>query len=74
MFPKSAYYFFSQAQIPRALPYHELQKIGIENELKGQAIATIAESLQQARDLATDADMILLTGSFFNLEEAYQLI
>lgn len=74
MFPKSAYYFFSQAQIPRALPYHELQKIAIENELKGQAIATIAESLQQARDLATDADMILVTGSFFNLEEAYQLI
>jgi dihydrofolate synthase/folylpolyglutamate synthase len=74
MFPKSAYYFFSQAQIPRALPYHELQKIGFENELKGQAIATIVESLQQARDLATDADMILVTGSFFNLEEAYQLI
>jgi len=74
MFPKSAYYFFSQAQIPRALPYHELQKIAIENELKGQAISTIAESLQQARDLATDADMILVTGSFFNLEEAYQLI
>ena len=74
MFPKSAYYFFSQAQIPRALPYHELQKIGIENELKGQAIATIADSLQHARDLATDADMILVTGSFFNLEEAYQLI
>ena len=74
MFPKSAYYFFSQAQIPRALPYHELQKIAIENELKGQAIETIAESLQQARDLATDADMILVTGSFFNLEEAYQLI
>jgi dihydrofolate synthase/folylpolyglutamate synthase len=74
MFPKNAYYFFSQAQIPRALPYLELQKIGVENELKGEANATITTSLLKAKNIATDADMILVTGSFFNLEEAYQLI
>ncbi len=74
MFPKNAYYFFSQAQIPRALPYLELEKIGVDNELKGEANATITTSLLKAKNLATDADMILVTGSFFNLEEAYQLI
>jgi dihydrofolate synthase/folylpolyglutamate synthase len=74
MFPKNAYYFFSQAQIPRALPYLELEKIGVDNELKGEANATITTSLLKAKNIATDADMILVTGSFFNLEEAYQLI
>lgn len=74
MFPKNAYYFFSQAQIPRALPYLELHKIGIENHLNGEAISTIAASLQQAINLANEADVILVTGSFFNLEEAYHLI
>jgi len=51
-----------------------LQKIGIENELKGEANSTITTSLLKAKKIATDADMILVTGSFFNLEEAYQLI
>ena len=59
MFPKNAYYFFSQAQIPRALPYLELHKIGIENHLNGEAISTIAASLQQAKNLANQSDRII---------------
>ena len=47
---------------------------GIENNLNGEAISSIAASLQQAKNLANEADVILVTGSFFNLEEAYHLI
>lgn len=74
LFPKEAHYFFSQAQIPRALNYLDLEKIGIANHLNGEAIETITESLQKANSLATKSDMILVTGSFFNLEEAYELV
>ncbi|MBL7767236.1 MAG: bifunctional folylpolyglutamate synthase/dihydrofolate synthase [Chitinophagaceae bacterium] len=72
--PHSAEYFFTQAQIPRALPYLELYDQAMEAGLKGRSIATVTEALQAALNMAEKEDLILVTGSFFLLEEAYRFV
>ena len=69
LFPKYATYYFTKAQIPRALPEHELAEKAKEIGLAGQPFATVNQALQQAIDHAHKEDMILVCGSVFVVGE-----
>jgi dihydrofolate synthase/folylpolyglutamate synthase len=71
-FPKEAYYLFTQAPIPRALPFETLAEKGMASELQGEPIQSVAGALQKAIQAAQPNDLILVTGSFFILDVAYQ--
>lgn len=74
LFPKEANYYFTQANIPRALPCKELLELGIEHQLKGQAFPVIQDAIQSAINQAEKTDLILITGSFFILDDAYSFL
>ena len=69
LLPKYAAYYFTKAQIPRALPEDELAQKAKEFELHGNAFAIVNEALQQAIDHAQKEDMILVCGSVFVIGE-----
>lgn len=69
LLPKEAFYYYTRAQIPRALPENELAAIGASLGLKGTAYATVAEALQSALAHAGRKDMILVCGSVFTVAE-----
>ncbi len=64
-FPKDASYYFTQAQIPRALPASELEQIAAAHGLKGTAFPNAGDALKAARAAMTNEDALLITGSFF---------
>jgi dihydrofolate synthase/folylpolyglutamate synthase len=71
LFPKEAYYYFTQAAIPRALPYKELYEKASILQMQGEAVEHITLALEKATNQATSNDMILVTGSFYLLSDAY---
>jgi len=70
LFPVTATYYFTKAQIPRALDEHILAEIAAANGLRGHTYATVQEALQAAKQHAHKDDMILVCGSFFIVSEA----
>ena len=70
LFPATATYYFTKAQIPRALDEHILAEMAAANGLKGHTYATVQEALQAAKQHAHKDDMILVCGSFFIVSEA----
>lgn len=73
-FPPDAIFYFTQADIPRALPFKELNEIAGKFGLKGLAYETVNNAMKQAMNNAGKDDLILVTGSFFILEDVYKLI
>lgn len=71
-FPREAYYLFTQAPIPRALPFETLAEKANAAGLQGEPIRSVAGALQKAIQEAQPDDLILVTGSFFILDVAYQ--
>ncbi len=71
-FPREAYYLFTQADIPRALPFETLAEKGKEVGLQGEPMRSVAGALQKAIREAQPNDLILVTGSFFILDVAYR--
>ncbi|MCW3110024.1 MAG: bifunctional folylpolyglutamate synthase/dihydrofolate synthase [Segetibacter sp.] len=69
LLPDYASYYFTKAQIPRALPENELAEKAAAFGLKGHAFATVPEALQHAIDHAHKDDMILVCGSVFVVGE-----
>jgi dihydrofolate synthase/folylpolyglutamate synthase len=69
LLPKYAQYYFTKAQIPRALPEQELALNAADYDLKGHAFATVIEAVQHAIDDAHEDDMILICGSVFVVGE-----
>jgi dihydrofolate synthase/folylpolyglutamate synthase len=67
--PKEAFYYFTQAQIPRALPYAFLHSRGIAAGLKGDAYGDVNEALKTAMSSAEKEDLILICGSVFVVGE-----
>lgn len=72
LFPKDAQYLFTQAQIPRALPFEELQQMAKESALQGEGFSTMTEALQSVMVQANEEDLILVTGSFFIADDAFR--
>jgi dihydrofolate synthase / folylpolyglutamate synthase len=68
-FPKDAVYHFCNANIPRALPAHELAAIASTVGLKGTAYASVKEAVAAAKAQLGNEDALLITGSFFIIGE-----
>ena len=69
LLPKQAVYYFTNAQIPRALPAAELQELAKNYHLIGQNYPTVQEALQAAKNDACADDVIFVGGSNFIVAE-----
>lgn len=69
LLPKNAIYYFTKAQMPRALNEIELQKQAAEYGLKGSAYSTIKQAFEQAKMDYVDGDLIFVGGSNFTVAE-----
>jgi len=69
LLPANAHYYFTKAQIPRALPESELEAKATEFDLKGHSYPTVSKAIQKAIDSAHRNDMILVCGSVFVVGE-----
>jgi dihydrofolate synthase/folylpolyglutamate synthase len=68
--PTTAKYYFTKAQIPRALEENELQKKAATYHLNGDAYPKVSEALEAALLRASKEDMIIVCGSVFVVGEA----
>lgn len=69
LLPKNAIYYFTKAQIPRALDEHKLQEQASAFGLMGNAYATVTEALSAAKKAASATDFIFVGGSNFVVAE-----
>lgn len=69
LLPHSANYYFSQANIPRALPAGALKEKAGKFNLKGKVIPEVNEAIKEARSKAHKDDLILVCGSVFLVGE-----
>lgn len=70
LLPKNATYYFTKANIPRALDENELLDIASQIGLKGLAYPKVSEALKAARSNASENDVIFIGGSTFVVAEA----
>ena len=68
LFPKEANYYFTQANVPRAMNVHNLMVKASDVGISGKAIKDPENALAQAQKNASNKDCILVIGSFFILE------
>ncbi|MGZ3851088.1 MAG: bifunctional folylpolyglutamate synthase/dihydrofolate synthase, partial [Flavisolibacter sp.] len=61
--------YFTQAQIPRALPAPELQQKAARFSLEGVVCGEVNQALEKALAAADPADLILICGSIFLVAE-----
>ena len=69
LLPKNAIYYFTKAQIPRALNENDLQKQGAEYGLMGDVYPTIKQAFEQAKIDCEEGDLIFVGGSNFTVAE-----
>lgn len=69
LMPKEAAYYFTNAQIPRALPAAELRDKATTFSLKGNIFTDVNEAIKMAKQQASPKDLILVCGSVFLVGE-----
>ena len=69
LLPRSAIYYFTQAQIPRALPAGILKSKATAQNLNGDVFADVNTAIRAARSKAHNDDLILVCGSVFLVGE-----
>ncbi|MEP7258677.1 MAG: folylpolyglutamate synthase/dihydrofolate synthase family protein [Flavitalea sp.] len=69
LLPKEAAYYFTRAQIPRALPEDQLKKLAEQSGLRGEKYAEVNMAIQAALHMASPKDLILVCGSVFIVGE-----
>ena len=74
LFPKDGIYYFTNAQIERALPAEGLKEIATLNGLWGYAYPTVEDAVNTARGAMGEKDALLITGSFFIVGDAMQMV
>ncbi len=67
--PVTANYYFTRAQIPRALPESDLEVIGRSMGLMGKKFPTVKQALEAAVLNANPKDLIVVCGSVFLVGE-----
>ena len=67
--PKKATYYFTNAQIQRALPAHELKQLGAKYKLKGNSYTSVKIALKAAKKQYKKGDLIFIGGSNFVVAE-----
>jgi dihydrofolate synthase / folylpolyglutamate synthase len=71
--PKRAYYYFCQAQIPRALDARELQKRANSFNLVGEVVKDVNQAVEMAKRQSGPNDFIFIGGSTFVVAEITNL-
>ncbi len=69
LLPKDATYYFTKAQIPRALPETELQTKALVYNLKGETFVDVNDAVKAALQIAGADDLILICGSVYLVGE-----
>ncbi len=69
LLPKEAYYYFTKAQIPRALPEDELAVKATIAKLRGETWSEVNAAIKAALAKAQPEDMIIVCGSVFLVGE-----
>ena len=69
LLPKKATYYFTQANIPRALPAEELRQSAGKFNLRGEQFNHVNEALKTAKENALKNDIIIVCGSIFLIAE-----
>jgi len=69
LLPKTAYYYFTRAAIPRALPEDRLAEQARSKGLEGKTYPSVTEALNAAKAQARARDLILVCGSVFVVGE-----
>ncbi len=69
LLPPHARYYFTRAQIPRALPEDQLAEKAMALGLKGQHYPSVEKALSAARTQAGPRDLIVVCGSVFIVGE-----
>jgi dihydrofolate synthase/folylpolyglutamate synthase len=67
--PPGATYYFTRAQIPRALPEDQLAALAKTMGLEGRAYPTVGEALKAAKAHARARDLVVVCGSVFVVGE-----
>jgi len=70
--PKEAVYYFTQANIPRALDKTELQSKALAFYLKGKTYENVNVAIDEAKSNAMPDDLIIVCGSIFLVAEVYR--
>ncbi len=65
LMPKDAHYYFTRADIPRALPAEDLAQIASTKGLQGIVVPTVIEAYKKALDNVVEGDTIFVGGSTF---------
>lgn len=73
LLPKDAVYYFTKANIARAMDEKELQTLASKFELKGETYATVAKATKAALDEAALDDFIFIGGSNFVVADTIYL-
>lgn len=73
LLPDRAYYYFCQANIPRALGAADLQQLAAGHGLRGVIMPDVNQAIADARRQAGPNDLILITGSTFVVAEINDL-
>ncbi len=74
LLPKSAIYYFTKANIARALGEKELAELGKKHQLQGKTYHTVADAVQTAIAESTDNDVVFVGGSNFVVAEALEIL
>lgn len=69
LLPKEATYYFTAADVPRALPADQLQEMAAVHQLRGEVFTSVRKALEAARLYATANDLIYIGGSVFVVAE-----
>ena len=69
LLPTTANYYFSQADIPRAMEAGSLREKAMEYGLTGEVYPTVPGAYEEAINTAGKDDMILVCGSIFTVAE-----
>jgi dihydrofolate synthase/folylpolyglutamate synthase len=73
LLPQNAHYYFTQAQIPRALPAKDLQQLAEKYGLKGSEFPNVNLAIREALAQSKKEDLILVCGSVFLVGEVNDL-
>jgi dihydrofolate synthase/folylpolyglutamate synthase len=74
LLPTTAHYYFTEANIPRALPAADLQRKAKEAGLSGAVFADANAAIHAALQSAADDDLIIVCGSIFLVAEVDRLL
>ena len=69
LLPANAYYVFTQAAIPRAMPGHELFELAATAGFKGQLADNVNDAIKWCLENAMQDDLIVVCGSVFIVGE-----